>query len=326
MTLRQYSQTIPRELVHKRSVAEVLVTSVAESPSGWTVYAQLPRQHSFYTDLTGGQARYHDPFFVLEAIRQSGTAVAHLFHEAPLSARFLVRSYSLAIHDLVLFEIGTEPLDLEIHVTPERVLRRDPQGPATGLEITVIVSGENAPALTFASSFSWLSLDRWAKLRDGASLVPPSRPPRAIPGMVCRANWNNVVIGEPVLSGDRPLSASAPIVVDTGHATMFDHPLDHLPGGLILEACRQLSLAALTPHHPTAIGPVVWTHCEFYAFVELNVESTVQIRQDEDEELLLHGQVVQSGATRAKVTIRFSAFDSPHDDQRPVLPRKATPA
>jgi hypothetical protein len=37
---------------------------------------------------------------------------------------------------------------------------------------------------------------------------------------------------------------SAVIVVDTTHPTLFDHPLDHLPGMLEIEACRQTAIAS----------------------------------------------------------------------------------
>jgi hypothetical protein len=59
MNGKEYSHTIPRELVHKRSVSEVLVTSVRVQPGSWTCHAQLPRLHSFHSDTTGAQHGYH---------------------------------------------------------------------------------------------------------------------------------------------------------------------------------------------------------------------------------------------------------------------------
>ena len=65
MNADNYSQTIARELVHKRSIAEVLITSVTTTPATWICHAQLPRRHSFHTDTTCVQGAYHDPLLVL---------------------------------------------------------------------------------------------------------------------------------------------------------------------------------------------------------------------------------------------------------------------
>jgi hypothetical protein len=53
----------------------------------------------------------------------------------------------------------------------------------------------------------------------------------------------NVVISE-IEPGQHDDHAT--IVVDTSHPTLFDHPLDHLPGMLVIEACKQTAIASAT--------------------------------------------------------------------------------
>ncbi|MFJ9544513.1 AfsA-related hotdog domain-containing protein, partial [Streptomyces sp. NPDC101225] len=52
---------------------------------------------------------------------------------------------------------------------------------------------------------------------------------------------------------------------DTRHPVLFDHPVDHVPGMVLLEAARQA--AAATTHSPT---PPTHLHATFTHYVELD--------------------------------------------------------
>ena len=67
--------TVPRELVHKAAMHEVLLADSRQVDDYECVcVGQLPRAHSFHNDSTRG---YHDPLTVLEAVRQAGVLFAH---------------------------------------------------------------------------------------------------------------------------------------------------------------------------------------------------------------------------------------------------------
>ena len=309
MNANNYSQTIARELVHKRSIAEVLITSVETTPATWICHAQLPRRHSFHTDTTGELSAYHDPLLVLEAFRQACIAASHAAYGVPLDARYTVRYYELSILDLATLKCGPQVLDLEFDIAVRNEFRRGGrglQGPVHGLDVAAVVTHEGTKVMEVSGSFGWMSLAKWVAFRGGASWDAGPQASPADPQIVGRTRPENVVIGEPVPLGGS--AASAPIVVDVSHPTIFDHPLDHLPGGLIIEACRQLSLAVMGSCSATIVGPS-WLRCDFHSFAELDATNTVTVAPAAEDALSFRGEVTQSGQTRASVELTFATGD-----------------
>lgn len=309
MNAGNYSQTIARELVHKRSIAEVLITSVTTTPATWICHAQLPRRHSFHTDTTGEQSAYHDPLLVLEAFRQACIAASHASYDVPLDARYTVRYYELSILDLATLKCGPQVLDLELHIAVRNEFRQGGDGPVRGLDVAAVVTHEGKKVMELSGAFGWMSLAKWEAFRGGASWDAGAQASPADPQIVGRTRPENVVIGEPVPLGGS--AVSAPIVVDVRHPTIFDHPLDHLPGGLIIEACRQLSLAVMGSCSATIMGPA-WLRCDFHSFAELDTTNTVTVAPAAEDALSFRGEVTQSGQTRASVELKFTTGDGGH--------------
>ncbi|MBB3605108.1 pyruvoyl-dependent arginine decarboxylase (PvlArgDC) [Mycolicibacterium sp. BK556] len=304
MNGESFSQTVRRELVHKRAVSEVLVTSVADQDGTWIVHAQLPRQHSFHTDGVGRQCSYYDPLLVLEAFRQGCIASSHLFYDAPPDARHTVRLYELSVVDFDHLQCGPEMLDLELTIVVQKEFRRgEDQGAVHGLEVRAVAAHEGTKTIELAAAFNWMPLEKWDRMRAGASWDPGPQPAPAEAASVGRTRTENVVIGAPVHTVEER-SATAPLVVDIGHATLFDHPLDHLPGGLIIEAARQLSLAIADTRAESLVGPS-WLKIEFQSFVEMDAVSSVAMTQDAAEPLTFRGDITQSGNTRATIELAF---------------------
>ena len=186
MHAENYSQTIRRELVHKRAVAEVLVTSMGNQAGTWVVHTQMPRVHSFHTDGLGRQCAYYDPLLVMEAFRQGCIAGSHLFYDVPLDARHTVRYYELSVVDLAQLKCGPETLDLELNILVQKEFRRDGQGAVHGLEVQAVAAREGTKAMELAAAFGWMSLEKWEKFRTGSSWDPGPQPSPADPRTVGR--------------------------------------------------------------------------------------------------------------------------------------------
>src|ERR1700751_5978085 len=160
MNAGNYSQTIARELVHKRAIAEVLITSVTTTPANWIYHAQLPRRHSFHADATGAQRGYSDPLLVLEAFRQACIAASHAAYDVPLDARFTVRYYEVSILDLPTLKCGPQVLDLELNIAVRNEFRRGGrglQGPVRGLDVAAVVTHKGTKVMELSTSFGWMS-------------------------------------------------------------------------------------------------------------------------------------------------------------------------
>lgn len=245
-----FQRTLDREVVHRRAVAEVLMTSTTAGEDGSILIGvQMPRHHGLFGDILRSHGGY-DPLLYLESVRQSFYVTAHLYRGVPLHRSFILRDIAFSLTDPGVIEYAGVPVDAVLRVRVGREFR-DRDGALTGLVITAEFLVDGRVAGSGGISASWLPLPEMAALRRRLRSdrgLPPVPVPAVAPARIAAANVNrrvplNVVISdlESGVDGD-----SAVIVVDTTHPTMFDHPLDHLPGMLEIEACRQTAIAALT--------------------------------------------------------------------------------
>ncbi|WP_156686407.1 AfsA-related hotdog domain-containing protein [Mycobacterium sp. Marseille-P9652] len=295
-------------LTHKHAPAEAFVSSVVADANGWTAHARLPGRHGFHADCAGRRSGYYDPLLLLEGLRQGCIAASHLLYDVPLGFHHTVRYYEFSVLDLAALGAGPEHLDVEFDTVVRKEFRRSEHGRIHGLDVAATATWGGTKAMELSGAFGWVSEESWLRMRAGSSWEPVAQPSPTDPPTVGRTRPANVVIGEPVRVGADG-SVCAPVVVDIHNPTFFDHPLDHLPGGLILEAFRQLSLAGLGPRAATTVGPTR-LRCDFHSFAELDAVSSVALTPADDA-LAFRGEVHQSGHTRATVELAFVAADDP---------------
>ncbi|MEV2220081.1 ScbA/BarX family gamma-butyrolactone biosynthesis protein [Nocardia vinacea] len=303
-----HTRTIPRELAHRCAVSEVFVTSLdAVGEHTFVAGAQLPRMHAYYGDHAGSLAVRHDPLVVMEAARQAAIALTHKFYGVPNEMAFVVRTFNGTGSDTAAWEVRTAPADLVMHVrVPQRHQRG---GVLQGLDMVLEIESDGEPMLTVDGSFSWVTARQWSALRSGfrdslelgefrgASALTE----RAAPAAVGRENWRNVVIGPPVRDG---ATARARLVPDLGHPFLFDHQLDHVPGSLLIEACRQTALSMVVRDLPQ-LECVAST---FDRFVELDLpaECTAEITDEGAGNTVIHCEILQADAVAAQIDLEFA--------------------
>jgi 2-oxo-3-(phosphooxy)propyl 3-oxoalkanoate synthase len=261
-----FSRTVPRELVHRASVAEVFVTSLVEHGGQIAVGVQLPRSHAFYGEGDNG---HHDPVAFVEAGRQACLAVAHQCFRVPVDARFVLRRFELRVHDPAGLAVTDAPCDATLHCQVVRRFSHD--GHLCGLHLRHRFEIDGRHALTADFAFSWVREHEWAAVRGSIEPLPTAPPrdrcPAAVVGRSCA---RNVVIGPPDFDG---AFARAAVVVDTGHPTLFDHPVDHAPGMVLVEAVRQLATACAAVSTGLGFGLVTALCCRFSDFTGLGDEA-----------------------------------------------------
>ncbi|WP_228002268.1 ScbA/BarX family gamma-butyrolactone biosynthesis protein [Nocardia australiensis] len=308
MRTARHLRTISRELTHRCAVSEVFVTSLdAVGEDLFIAGAQLPRMHAYYGDHAGSLAMRHDPLLVMEAARQAAIAVAHEFYGVPLEMAFVVRTFNGAGADTTAWEIGTAPEDLVIRVRVPQQHRRD--GVLHGLDMVLDIESAGVPMLTVDGSFSWVTSRQWSGLRsafrDSLGLEPyhsaSALTERADPATVGRENWRNVVIGPPRPDG---VTVRAALVADLGHPFLFDHQLDHIPGSLLIEACRQTALSMV-------VGDLPKLECvasAFDRFVELDLpaECVAEVAEQGGGAVVIHCEIQQAGAVAARIDLEFA--------------------
>ncbi|MFJ9059958.1 ScbA/BarX family gamma-butyrolactone biosynthesis protein [Streptomyces sp. NPDC102409] len=244
-----YTRTIDRLLVHRDALGEVFLTDLQPlGDEGYAAAAQLPRSHAYYGDHLLRPGHY-DPLLILEACRQAALAGAHRFFGVPGDNKFILTHLTLHIDDPQLVFVGTSPFRLAMHV--HIASRKERAGRVTGLDYELTLSSSGAAFATASVGLRFKDPGGYLTLRlnnrDGMALPSSAAYPSATPGapvaphLVGRANPDNVVLLDGVVVGE---SAQALLRIPARHASLFDHPQDHLPGMVIAEGARQLALFA----------------------------------------------------------------------------------
>ncbi|MFJ9033892.1 ScbA/BarX family gamma-butyrolactone biosynthesis protein [Streptomyces sp. NPDC102274] len=230
-----WSRTVDREMVHRASVAEVLLTDVRQTESGdFEAAASWPRSHpTFPRD----GADLHSPLMIVETLRQLGIYI-------PLRYFGVSPAASLIITDLFFdLDPASEPRALSgatgvtCRVQVAQV-RHAPDGSATGLRLQVSYLADGAVFALAGGGARFLEPEQYGTVRAGrAGAAAPSvacangrvRPDAGLLGVT---GAHDVVIG---------IEGAALLVdpVDMRHPFFFDHATDHVPGMVVLEAARQ---------------------------------------------------------------------------------------
>jgi hypothetical protein len=273
----RFESTVPRRLVHRNAVAEVFITdSVARGESSFEAAAQLPRGHA----VNENQSVY-DFLLLVEAGRQSAVVVAHRHLDVPLGMPFIFRFLRLDVLDPDRLRIGSRSADARISMSVSA--ERNRAGRLRGFTFSdAMLSIDDKPAVALAGGLIFLTRPAFDSLRSRGrdAKLARSRPLAtrllpASPATVARADGRNVVISEPTVWGDGKAEAS--LVVDVDHPHLFDHPVDHVPGNLQLEACRQMAVATTAQWHgfdPLGLT-VVSAHADFDDFAELDLVTRI---------------------------------------------------
>jgi hypothetical protein len=256
--------TVPKEFVHRASIAEVMLTDWERlDEHHFTVTAQWPRLHGFFATLDG----YHDPLLVAETIRQAGLLLAHAEFGVPLGHQFLMWDLAVDIKASQLL-LGAAPASIVIEIACTDIKRRGMN--LAGLHFEAVILRDGQLASTGAGTFTCTSPAVYQRLRaprigEGVSAPLPLTSPTA-PQDVGRISPTDVVLS-PLPAPDR-----WQLRVDTRHPVLFDHPVDHVPGMVLLEAARQATVAFLGRE----CLPVGITS-EFTRFAELDAPCLIEV-------------------------------------------------
>ncbi|MGA4844476.1 ScbA/BarX family gamma-butyrolactone biosynthesis protein [Streptomyces sp. G45] len=255
-------------MVRKTVPSEILITGWSRL-SGTThrLTATWPQDHPFYIPRADRSA--YSPQLFTETVRQALSLLTNTAHGIPLAYR-LGWEYSATTVNPSALRVGSDPevqLTVDLTVPDLRPTRRTVKLAA---RIRATRGGEPLGAAHIRYSAHAPALydrlrGRYADAKAcTAAALPPSAPlPSAVAG---RARAHDVVLSH----------TSEPYVwrlrVDPGHAQLFDHPHDHVPGLLMLEAAHQ---AAQCMAGPDPITPTT-TRTQFDRYVELDAPCLVR--------------------------------------------------
>ncbi|AXI76343.1 ScbA/BarX family gamma-butyrolactone biosynthesis protein [Peterkaempfera bronchialis] len=230
-----WSRTVPRELVHRTSVAEVLLTDVRpQGPGRFLAAAQWPRSHPTFPH--GGDDR-HSPLMIAETLRQLGIYLPLRYYGVPPDAHLLITDLSFDLDPRAEPRAGHGATEVTCLIEVGGVRPAGGAGTPSGLRLRTRLLAGGRPFATAEGGARFLDAGQYTALRAARAdrpTGPPGRTPpvRPEPGRLAVASPRDVVLA---LAGDQLLVDPA----DPRHPYYFDHDTDHVPGMALLEAARQ---------------------------------------------------------------------------------------
>ncbi|MFI0968368.1 ScbA/BarX family gamma-butyrolactone biosynthesis protein, partial [Streptomyces sp. NPDC021080] len=250
--------TVPKEYVHRASLAEVFLTGWArQSATRFSLCGQWPRAHTFFQAADGSS---HDPLLAAETFRQAGLLLAHTELGVPLGHHFIMWDLAFTTRPDHL-HIGPAPTDIELSAVCTDIVFQ--AGKASRFRMELSIHRDNTTIATGNGRFTCISPGVYQRLRPHrpSPSSPARRPDTTLPpATVGRTRPTDVVL-TPTQHPDHWL-----LTPDPDHPVLFDHHGDHHPGMVLLEAARQAA-TALT--HPHTITPTTLT-TTFHHYAELN--------------------------------------------------------
>ncbi|MFE9824069.1 ScbA/BarX family gamma-butyrolactone biosynthesis protein [Streptomyces sp. NPDC005791] len=220
-----------KRYVHLRHEDSVLVT-------GWSARGGHHYEVTVsWPVLAEGTA--YDPRLLTQTIRQSCLVIAHAERGVPLSHQTLMERMDVSVVPEHLAPRGGTTnlsVELECDSTGRRSMRTK----------QTVLHDHNVVAESLVD-FSWIAPSVYRRLRGEQLDAPwgetPVRPPVA-PSTVGRADSSDVVLAPTDRRHHWELR------VDVRNTALYDHPVDHVPGLVLIEASYQAAHAVSGPLAP----------------------------------------------------------------------------
>lgn len=226
-----WSRTVERELVHRVSVAEVLLTDVrACGGDRFEAAASWPRSHPTFPR---GRDDRHSPLILLETMRQLGIYIPLKHYGVSTAGHFLIEDMSFTIDPAREPRADYGSSEITCRASAVNV-RTGSGGVPRGMRLQVQFLADGVPFASAEGGARFVDAVEYAVFRARAreTAGPAGSTRRPDHAALHVATPGDVVIG---FDGDALVLDPA----DPRHPFLFDHGADHISGMALLEAARQ---------------------------------------------------------------------------------------
>ncbi|MFJ8141244.1 ScbA/BarX family gamma-butyrolactone biosynthesis protein [Streptomyces sp. NPDC096013] len=293
-----WDSCVPRALVHRNAVAEVLLTDArALSDSHFLLAAQWPRSYAASSTSDSGTAstERHDPMLAAETIRQVGLYICQKFLGAPSTSRPVIRSVGFRLDNSAEPVVGYGATDVLLRAEVFDVRHVADVRYPVALSVRLQFSACGREFGSAIGRVRVLSDKEYEMLRGPNAAATPA------PGTAHeRPSPTEVSVPSPgdVMLVRAPSGALLVAPADLRHPRYFDHPSDHVPGMVLLEAARQAAcLAGASP------GRLNGCHMHALRFTEWNSPAHVTCAPAEAGWTF---RITQAGEPTATGTLSFA--------------------
>jgi hypothetical protein len=307
-------QVLPAAVLHKTAPEQAFMTDWMLGPGDdWcTIAGRLPLAHARFGDTA---APYHDIVMMAEVVRQAGLVVAEEWIKVPAGRQFLLREMKVSLDPIEHARRSRETCDVLISQDPSsKVKMRAGRSAAGGRMVSRIAIGGQSAGFSEVMGL-WVPDEVYGSLRkdkgDGATSgkgLPEPTPRADVETRTGKRNPENSVLTPLRAAGSgEPRAYEAAMVIEPADPTFFDHPLDHVPGLLMLEGIQQVSVAAACEELGVSHSEVVVSefHLSFQRIAEFQPDVICAIALNEKGN---GGEVScsQDGKTCCEGTVRIS--------------------
>ncbi|MFE2167006.1 ScbA/BarX family gamma-butyrolactone biosynthesis protein [Streptomyces sp. NPDC059447] len=278
-----------KRLVRKADPSEVLVKDWREvGDSEHVVTVNWPAEHAFYRPEPGS----YTSLLFTESLRQGLALLSHTAFGIPLDHRLGWERFRSPVTPAALRATGEDAL-LDMRITHSEITRR--RMGTTFLTARVEATRDGRHAGSAEVRYVAHPGPIYDRLRGNhadaeaafARALPPA--PAVSPELVGRTRAQDVTLS----ATDRP--GHWQLRVDTSNTVLFDHPHDHVPGMVLLEAFAQAAQAVAAPRR---VSPMNFD-TTFHRYVELDqpcwITAEPVTRYDARLSAVQNGEVVASG-------------------------------
>lgn len=267
------------EQVHKLDPTAVLLESwLRVGPKSYVLQAARSSPHfdrpQPFSLLTG-----------VEMLRQAVILVSHADLAVGPTAAFAMNILALRLSRMTATTQSFSASVLELECS-NAVYRA---GALRSMQVAVTFSDSEGLLATGGGELAVIPHEIYTRLRGAASPCSYRSQARRLPAeAVGRKRDEDVILAE-------ERSGSLSLVLDTSHPLLFDHPTDHVPGMVLLEAAFQA--------HAVTAGrnaPAVGVEARFHRYVEFSPPARVEMSQTPDA---MHVEFRQLAATAAAVRL-----------------------
>ncbi|MEV0742602.1 ScbA/BarX family gamma-butyrolactone biosynthesis protein [Streptomyces sp. NPDC050549] len=229
-----WDRSVPRNLVHRKSIAEVLLTDGHALGDGrYLLAAQWSRSHTTFRPGSGDR---HDPLLIAETLRQGCLYLCQRFLEVPGTSRSVIKTIGFRLDPATEPVVGYGATDVTCRARVYDVRRVEGLPHPVALSLRLELAAGDAEFGSAEGRARILAEDEYRGLRGARSgvLPAPGEDIRRLPPTdVSAAAPGGVMVARDGTGSLRVAPA------DLRHPLFFDHPSDHIPGMVLLEAARQ---------------------------------------------------------------------------------------
>jgi hypothetical protein len=238
------------------------------------VTALWPRHHVFYTPVPG----QYTLMLLTESVRQSLAVASHLGLDVPIGHRMGWDQLSCSVEPDTLAAAGSDPgQPVELTITHDPFEKRRSGLARLTSHVRAAWCGRTlGTAHVRYTAYPPALYDRLrgehADAREAfARALPPGQP--VDPVFVGRTDPHDVVLAEDTTHPGTGSREHWGLRADTGHTVLFDHPHDHIPGMILLEAASQAVQAGAAPVRVVPVG----FDATFSRYVELDEPCAIDL-------------------------------------------------